>query len=350
MVEPISERLPGAVAAGLASALIFGVGTPFEKLLLPHTGPLALACLLYLGAGGGLLLFRFGRNEGSEAALKLEDAPVMAAIIALGGIIGPLLLLFGLQHLSGVAGSLLLNLETPFTIAIALVFFGDQMGGVEALGAGLILAGAGIVGGAGGSAGGDWLGVVSIAGASLAWALDNNLTQRLSIRDPIAVARVKMLGAGLCMTMFMLIRGAALPRAGVIALAMLLGLLSYGLSLVLYIQGLRTLGAARQAALFASAPFVGAIAAIPLLHETPAKLSLAAGLLMALGLITLLRAHHSHPHLHQAIEHEHAHVHDSHHLHQHSPMPAGGHSHSHRHEPIAHDHPHLPDAHHRHGH
>lgn len=337
------------------------MSTPFAKILLPHSDPLTLAAMLYLGAAAGLFVVEaltriFAPLNGSrEAGLARADLPVMAGIVIFGGVAGPILMLAGLKHLSAVAGSLLLNLETPFTILLALAVFGDQMGRREAQGAAAIVIGAMVLG-AGGAGprdlNGDLIGAFAIAGACLSWAIDNNLTQRLSLRDPVAVTRFKTSAAGLAMLAIALFRGGPAPRAGIIAAAVMLGTVSYGVSLILNIRALRTLGAARQAAYFATAPFAGAIAAAIIFDERPGAATLAAGLLMALGAGAIAFAPHLHQHRHETIEHEHAHVHDEHHAHAH---PAGvssaaAHSHRHRHDSLIHAHPHYPDPHHRHGH
>ena len=152
--------------------------------------------------------------------------------------------------------------------------------------------------------------------------------------------------------------GARLAYLSVVvyALVHVTGFLGYGLSIVLHLLAMRHVGAARQAAYFATAPFIGAVAAVPILGERLGALELGAGALMAAGAIVLLRARHDHWHEHEALEHDHAHVHDGHHAHahehehEHEGAVDEPHAHPHRHAPLVHDHPHLPDAHHRHRH
>jgi drug/metabolite transporter (DMT)-like permease len=344
------------IAYGIAAAILFGLSAPCAKLLLLDTDPLTLAALLYLGAGLGLSIYRLAPNRDSgtgfrrEAQLRLEDAPMLAAIVALGGIAGPLLMLTGLEHLTGLAGSLMLNLETPFTVIVALTLFGEHLAWDEIAGSAAIIGGAALLGANGGAVGGNMAGALAMAGACLAWAFDNNFTQRLSMRDPAAVARVKTLGAGISIVAIVWIRGGAKLRPVAMIAAMTLGLFSYGVSLVFYIRALRSLGAARQASLFASAPFAGAMLSIPLLHETPQPLQLIAGILMAIGLASVIRRRHSHLHYHATFAHEHAHVHDEHHPHTHAEATMQPHSHLHQHEALAHEHPHKSDLHHRHAH
>jgi hypothetical protein len=134
--------------------------------------------------------------------------------------------------------------------------------------------------------------------------------------------------------------------------AALLGFLSYGASLVLFVVALRSLGTARTGAYFSVAPFFGAVLAVALLGEPVNAQLLAAGLLMGLGVWLHLSEQHAHQHRHEAMEHEHEHEHDEHHRHAHDEplVPGVRHSHRHRHEPLMHSHEHYPDAHHRHKH
>jgi drug/metabolite transporter (DMT)-like permease len=354
-------------AFGLGAAFLFGVSTPLAKLLLPASGALTLAALLYLGAGGGLLAFGAARRAAPwlralarEPGLTPADVPLMAGVVVAGGVVGPVLMLFGLDHLSAGATALMLNLEVPFTIFLAAVVFGEHLGQREALGAVLVVIGGLVLSWPGGAPHadgwgavyGDLTGVLALGGACLSWALDNNLTQRLSARDPVAVARTKALCAGLCTLVLARVFGQSLPAPRVYLSALLVGLLSYGLSLVLYVYAQRILGAARQAGLFATAPFIGALASVALLGERLGTTVAAGGLLMAFGLWVMFSQAHVHDHLHDAVAHDHLHVHDLHHQHGHdNPSVAEQpHAHWHRHVPLSHAHPHLPDVHHRHRH
>ncbi|HTH18005.1 MAG TPA: EamA family transporter, partial [Magnetospirillum sp.] len=144
--------------------------------------------------------------------------------------------------------------------------------------------------------------------------------------------------------------GVSLPTSPAVAEAAVLGLVGYGLSLVLFVLALRHLGTARTGAYFSTAPFAGALLAAPLLGETITPLLVAAGLLMALGLYLHLTERHGHEHVHEMLEHEHPHRHDEHHQHAHDGPVTEPHSHRHVHQRLVHRHPHYPDIHHRHQH
>jgi drug/metabolite transporter (DMT)-like permease len=311
-----------------------------------------LASLLYLGAGLALSLVRVVRRPAVEAPLVRSDVPLLLVVIVTGGLLGPILMLLGLQRISGVTGSLLLNLEAPFTMLLAVCFFGEHLGRRELAAAAVIVAGGAMLVDGPVTASGSVAGALLLAGACLSWAVDNNATQRLSIKDPVAIVRIKALGAGLGSLLVALVISAPFPSADVLLPALLLGAVSYGLSIVLDAYALRLVGAAREAAYFATAPFFGALIAVPVLGERLAGAQLAAGMVMVLGVLALLRSRHDHLHRHDPIVHEHVHVHDDHHPHDHAALMATGesHTHAHAHEPIAHDHPHVPDVHHRHRH
>lgn len=343
---------PRGAALGLLAAALFGVSAPLSKRLLGDVSPQVLAGLLYLGAGLALSLYRLVRPATTEAPLARADVPKLAVLVAAGGVAGPLLMLLGLQRTSAVTGSLLLNLEAPFTIALAVLVFREHLGRYAAGAAALIVGGAVILRLQPGAHGADTSGVLLLAGACAAWALDNNLTQRLSLRDPFALVRVKTLAAGSFNLALGLLLTGRLPSPRVAVAALLLGSVSYGASVVLDAYALRLVGAAREAAYFATAPFLGALVATLITDE---RLGWSDGLAMAVmaaGVALLLHERHGHSHTHEALDHAHAHVHDEHHQHAHGPGDPGEepHAHAHHHAPLAHDHSHTPDAHHRHRH
>lgn len=351
--DPSSSQRARGAALGLGAAALFGISAPAAKFLLGEVSPILLAGLLYLGAALGLWSHRLLAPASREAGLRRVDLPKLATVVLSGGILGPVLMLLGLSRVSGLTGSLLLNLEAPFTVLLALVVFREHLGRDGVLAVVLIFGGALLLKLEPGAMSADTLGVLMLAAACACWAVDNNLTQRLSLRDPFAIVRVKTLVAGSTNTVIALaVTGAELPAARFVALAMVLGCLSYGVSVVLDAYALRFVGAAREAVYFATAPFVGALASIVFLGDRLRWYELLAMAAMVLGVVFLLRERHAHEHEHELLEHEHLHEHDLHHRHEHSPSdpPGSVHSHPHRHEPTRHEHPHVPDAHHRHRH
>jgi drug/metabolite transporter (DMT)-like permease len=281
-------------AAGVCSAALFGISAPAAKLLLPRVDAWMLAALLYLGAGTGLAFVRILRpgtgRETTGRGLQRSDAPLLIAIAAIGGGLGPVLMLVGLRHLSGVAGSLLLNLEAVFTMLLAVTMFRERLSSLELTAALIVLAGAVLLSVGAGQFRADLLGVLGVSGACLAWGVDNNLTARLSHRNPVDLVRFKALTAGIGNLVLALIAGRSMPTPRTIALSLGVGFVCYGVSIVLDVYALRYIGAAREAAFFATAPFAGAVAAIPMLGERFAPDQTIAGLVMMLGVALLITA------------------------------------------------------------
>ena len=342
------------VTLALLSAALFGASTPLAKIMLGGVNPWMLAGLLYLGAGIGLAAVHLGRNAlrlpAIEAPLRRSDLPWLAAVILAGGILGPVFLMFGLARTDAAAASLLLNVEGLATMGIAWLIFRENVDRRLLLGAFAILAGAALLSWQG-RASFDW-GAVLIVAASVSWGIDNNLTRKLSSADPVQIAMLKGLVAGTVNLTLALAQGASLPDTGTILAAGVVGFLGYGVSLALFVLGLRHLGTARTGAYFSLAPFIGALLSLTLLHEPLTLRLIAAACLMACGLWLHLTERHEHEHTHEALAHEHRHTHDEHHQHPHGPDTSLDHAHSHwhSHKPMVHRHPHYPDLHHRHGH
>jgi drug/metabolite transporter (DMT)-like permease len=345
----------GAVLA-LVSALLFGASTPFAKLLLGQgVDPWLLAGLLYFSSGTGLgitLLLRGGLALlPSEAPLRSASLPWLSLVILAGGVAGPVLLMLGLERTSASATALLLNLEGLATVAIAWLVFNENVDRRILIGAFAILVGAALLSWQAGPTSIGW-GAILVAGACLAWGIDNNLTRKLSGSDPVQIAAAKGLIAGTVNLVLAFAKGAAVPKLAALAVSAVVGLLGFGISLVLFVLALRHLGSARASAYFSTAPFVGAVLSILMFGEPITTRLVLATTLMSLGLYLHLAERHEHEHVHQVPDHEHSHVHDEHHRHVHGPDdPAGEpHSHWHHHAPLPHTHPHYPDLHHRHGH
>jgi drug/metabolite transporter (DMT)-like permease len=343
-----------AIAAALLAALLFGASTPFAKLLVGTVSPILLAGLLYLGSGLGLWMIRLLRaRRHAVAHLPPHAWPWLLGAIAAGGVIAPVLLMYGLTQASASSASLLLNLETALTALIAWVVFRENTDARIVVGVILIVAGGAVLAWPQAQVvHGTLRGVTLIAGACAFWAVDNNLTRKVSSADADFIAGTKGLVAGTTNVILALGLGATWPPPGLVLSAMTIGLLGYGFSLVLFVLALRGLGSARTGAYFSTAPFLGAAIAVIALHDpTPTGFWLSA-CLMAAGVVLHLTERHVHQHTHDPVDHAHSHVHDIHHRHVHEFAWDGAepHVHEHHHEELVHDHPHYPDSHHWHRH
>ena len=346
-----------AAAPALLAALLFGASTPLAKQLGVDLSPLLQAGLLYAGSGIGLAvalaLRRTGRQAGVEGASTLgiprRDLPWLCGAVVAGGVIGPVLLMTGLKSTDGASAALLLNIEGVLTALVAWVVFEENADRHIVAGMAAIVAGGVLLARQPGS-GHFSAGSLLIAGACLAWAIDNNLTRQVSANDAMLLACIKGLAAGACNTLLALATGATLPAVGPLAAILALGFAGYGLSLVLFVVALRTLGTARTGAYFSVAPLFGVLIAFVIWPAMPQWTFWPAAALMGVGVWLHLREGHGHTHRHEPMEHEHAHVHDEHHQHRHD-FPVGeSHRHPHSHAPLAHRHAHYPDIHHRHPH
>ncbi len=340
-------RLNPGIAAALTAALLFGASAPIAKWLLNDASPWLLSGLLYLGSGLGLSLYRVVTHA-QPVSLQRREAGWFAGAVLTGGVMAPVLLMFGLTGMPASGAALLLNAEGVLTALLAWVVFKENFDRRIALGMFAIAVGAVILSWPGDTLfAGAWP-ALAILGACLCWAIDNNLTRKVSLADATWIAAVKGGVAGSVNLVLSLLLGAAMPNFWSVQAALVVGLLAYGVSLVLFVVGMRHLGTARAGAYFSVAPFFGAILALasgdPL---TPALM--VAGALMAIGIWLHLTERHEHQHAHVAIEHSHEHVHDEHHQHDHEIVVAPGtkHTHSHMHQPMVHTHAHFPDAHHQ---
>jgi drug/metabolite transporter (DMT)-like permease len=337
----------------LLSAALFGLSTPAAKALLGAVDPALLAGFLYCGAGIGVgMLRRAALPIKAEKPIGRKDWPWLAAAIASGGVMGPVLLMFGLSRTDASTASLLLTLEGVVTALLAWFVFHENFDRRIALGMASIVAGAAILSWAGAPSLSGALGPLAIVGACFAWGLDNNLTRKVSLADPLQIVEVKGLIAGPVNLLLGVWAGGAFPGPETAAAAGLVGFLGYGVSIALFVLALRDLGTARTGAYFSTAPFLGALASVALLHEPMTAPLAASGFLMAFGIWLHLTEVHDHDHEHEPMDHAHRHVHDKHHRHEHGPgdPPGEPHMHSHRHTRLRHKHSHAPDMHHLHRH
>jgi len=344
-----ATRTPG-IPAALGAALLFGAGTPLAKLLLDSVSPWLLAGLLYAGSGLGLTCYRRLRHLPNVRLPRTEAGWFLGAVAA-GGVVAPVLLMFGLTGMPASGASLLLNAEGVFTALLAWFVFRENFDRRIALGMLAIIAGAVVLSWPGEARFTGLWPALCILGACFAWALDNNLTRKVSLTDATWIAAVKGLVAGSVNLGIAFALGAHWPTWTPMFGAMLVGFLAYGVSLALFVVALRHLGTARTGAYFSVAPFFGAVLAL-LMGEALTLPLLVAGALMAIGVWLHLTEQHTHDHVHPAMSHTHAHTHDEHHQHEHDFAWDGKepHSHPHHHVPLRHEHPHYPDVHHQHNH
>ena len=332
----------------LLSALLFGAATPLSKTLLADLQANQLAGLLYLGAAvflAPLVIHRWHTGRVVFPKDRRNRRNLLGAVF-FGGMVGPVLLLVGLKIALAASVSMWLNLETVATAILAVVIFREHLGRWTWVGnAGVLVAGV-LLGFNEGWSG--WLGMACIAGAAVAWGLDNNFT---AIIDGIS-AEDSTFWKGLIAGTTNLAIGLAffswrLDWNWLWALA--LGAVAYGVSIALYIRSAQGLGATRSQMVFATSPFFGVVLSLVWLGEGFSVLQGVAAAVLAGSIALIFFDRHEHAHEHEAATHEHAHRHDDeHHEHEHLETVTAAHHHVHSHDPLVHTHPHWPDLHHRH--
>jgi drug/metabolite transporter (DMT)-like permease len=340
----------------LIAALLFGASAPLAKLLLGEVEPIPLAAFLYLGSGIGLLGIKFfqrinQKGLDNEAQIKKPDYVWLAGAIIAGGIAAPITLLFSLRNTPAATASLLLSFEGVATTLIAFFAFKESISRRAWWAIALITLASIFLSVNPNAEWGFSLGALGIIAACVLWGIDNNFTRNISAKDPITIVTIKGLGAGSFSLGMALVLGHKIPAWEVIFGALVLGSLSYGASIVLFIHAMRGIGAARTSALFSSAPLAGMILSFLVFRELPGWMFVIAFPLMVAGTLFLVSEEHEHDHVHEMTVHEHAHIHgDGHHEHGHEGENIQKHSHVHTHDKVAHAHHHMPDLHHRHTH
>lgn len=340
-----------APLTALLSAALFGISPVLAKALIGGMSPVLMAGILYLSSGVSLLGWHPKKSFLEIRDLKVQSKWKLFGATIVGGIIAPLFLTFGISRGSAFEVSLLLNLETVATTVIAALIFKEHVSRRLWVGKILLVSGAILL-----AIRPDAENVFSSAsllvlGACLFWGLDNNLTRDLEELSPSVLAGTKGLIAGLFNVTLAVLMGQGRATLSQVIGSSLLGAVSYGASLVLFVLALRRLGSSRTSTYFAVGPFIGMLAAVAFLGERPSPIQWLSSVFMALGILVLIRERHEHEHIHEEMTHSHGHIHDLHHEHEHNGTEgAEPHEHVHTHKPLVHTHVHLPDIHHRHGH
>ncbi|WP_136808056.1 DMT family transporter [Desulfosediminicola flagellatus] len=341
-----------AIGIGLLSAFLFGLATPASKILLGNLNPFLLAGLLYLGAAIGVtpLVARERTLQQIRPKVSRRQYLYIAGTVLCGGFLGPTLLLFGLKaaHASSVA--IWLNMELVATAIIGALLFDDHLdrngwfGVCLALAAGLVMT---ISEGSGGL-----LAALMVTAACFSWGFDNHFTALIDCMTPSQITLIKGVIAGSVNVAIGLSLDVHSAEFLLVAKALILGAVSYGASIVLYVMAAQQIGATRSQILFSSSPFFGVGLAAILLGEQIHITHIGAICCLTGAIFFSNRVKHEHNHIHSDLNHTHLHNHDDdHHDHEHdNPEANGPHSHAHQHQKITHSHPHYPDIHHRHEH
>jgi drug/metabolite transporter (DMT)-like permease len=341
-----------SVLIGLLAGFLFGVATPLSKIILSQLNGFQLAGLLYVGAALTFIPFVIKHKKVEFIALKRSGKKKhLIGIIVFGGILGPLFLMIGLKTANAMSVSIWLNMELIATAILGVLLFKDHLDRFAVIGVLLTLC-AGIIISTQESASGFVSGLFILL-ACISWGFDNHLTAIIDGVSPQTITFLKGLFGGMTNLMIGMFLSGWQIQINYIPAALLIGIFSYGISIVLYVTSAQNLGATRSQILFSSAPFWGILTAFLFLGEPIILITSISFFLLVLGLIFTNLAAHGHKHSHESAIHIHMHSHDDgHHEHTHS---AGDenrttHSHLHEHSKYIHAHKHYPDMHHRHEH
>lgn len=339
------------ILIALLSAVLFGASTPIGKMLLDSLPPFQLAGLLYIGAAVGVLPFLMRQRVAKKVhRIGKRNLLRLVGAIFFGGVLGPVLLLFGLQKAPAASVAMWLNLELIVTAILGCLLFREYLSGYGWVG---------VIGTIGASVMLSWhegtiglYALLLVAAASICWGLDNHLTALIDGITPTQSTFWKGAIAGATNLVISILLEPYGKTLWTLASGVIVGVFSYGFSISLYILAAQNLGATRSQMVFASAPFCGVVLSVVLLGETISVVQAAAAVILVFSLTVLFRDQHSHSHTHEPLHHRHRHRHDDgHHDHVHTDDEgAVYHSHWHIHEPTTHAHPHWPDIHHRHRH
>ncbi len=281
-----------AILYAILAAFFYGFGAPLSKLLLNHISPYMMSSLLYFGAGFGMLLIVIMNKKQRETSIfktyHKKDIKYIFLMIILD-VIAPILLMLGLLNTTASTASLLNNFEIVFTAIIAMLFFKEVVGRKMWISISLIVVSGVLLTFEDFTGFHISIGALLVLGASLSWGFENNCTRMLSKGNPLYVVILKGFGSGIGS----LIIAISLNEIGTIwyyiLFALLLGFVSYGLSLYFYISAQRHLGAARTSAYYAIAPFVGSIFSFAILKDQLIIVFTFAFIIMILGTFLAIR-------------------------------------------------------------
>jgi drug/metabolite transporter (DMT)-like permease len=341
-----------SIVLGLLAGLLFGVATPLSKIILSQLNSFQLAGLLYLGAAIAFLPYIIKNRKIELKSLRQTGKKKhLGGVILFGGIMGPLFLMIGLKTANAMSVSIWLNMELATTAILGVLFFKDQLDRYAIIGILLTLF-AGIIISSQESASGI-VSAVFILLACVSWGFDNHFSAIIDGVTPQTITFVKGVFGGITnLTIGMFLTNWQIELIYIPA-ALLIGVFSYGISIVLYVTSAQNLGAKRSQILFSTAPFWGIFAAWIFLGESLTLIVLISFSILVLGIIFTNIASHGHFHYHKGMAHIHLHSHnDGHHNHIHAgdDYKSLKHSHIHEHKEIKHKHEHYPDLHHRHEH
>ena len=257
----------------ILAAALYAINVPLSKILLKNIDPTMMAAFLYLGAGLGLFIWatvsKIGKRPSSSEPLTKKELPYTISMVVLD-IVAPILLMFGIKYSSAANVSLINNFEIVATSVIALIIFKEIISKKLWAAIALVTVASIILSFEGKGSFEFNIGSLFVFGACLCWGFENNCTKMLSSKSSTQIVIIKGVFSGLGSLIVAFTIGEGLPAILYVLCALLLGFVSYGLSIKFYIMAQKYLGAAKTSAYYAIAPFLGATFGMLFLGEKPA--------------------------------------------------------------------------------
>jgi drug/metabolite transporter (DMT)-like permease len=273
-----------SIFLALSAAIFYALNIPISKILLNYINPTLMASLLYFGAGIGVSILYFINIKKSKSEENLEKNDLIYVIsMVLLDIIAPILLMFGILYTNSSTVSLINNFEIVATSLIALLLFKENISKRLWLAILLITISSFILSFEDIFSLKLSFGAVLVVLATLCWGLENNCTKKISSKNTYQIVIIKGIFSGLGSLIISLIIGESFSSIKYILFALLLGFISYGLSIFFYIKAQRNLGAAKTSAYYAVAPFVGAILSFLILKENLSSYYFLSLIIMIIG-------------------------------------------------------------------
>lgn len=270
----------------ILAAALYAISAPVSKLLLEKLPPTLLAAFLYLGAGIGILFINLIsckiKKEHTELPLVKKDLPYIIGMIILD-VAAPIFLMMGLTMTSAANASLLNNFEIVATSIIALLLFHEKISKRLWVSIVLVTISSILISVNGMSSFAFSKGSFFVLLACVCWGFENNCTRMLADKNPLHIVIIKGFFSGSCSLLIGLFMGERVNNLGCIIVALILGFVSYGLSIFFYIHAQRHLGASKTSTYYAIAPFFGAILSLLIFREIPGILFIFAFSIMLLG-------------------------------------------------------------------
>lgn len=316
--ESLMNKALLALFYAILAAILYAVNIPFSKVLLNKVHPVLMASFLYFGAGFGIFLYSLAAKKDEKSKLTRKELPYTIAMILLD-IIAPILLMIGLKRANSSNAALLNNFEIVATSIIALFIFKELISRKMWFAIVLVTISSALLSFENIEALKFSWGSVFILLACISWGFENNCTRVLSSKSTYQIVILKGIFSGIGSLVISIFLNIKFPALYFILLTLLLGFISYGLSIFFYVKSQSIIGAAKTSAFYSLSPFIGSLLSFIVLKESLSSNFLIALIIMFIGTIFIifdtLAITHNHVHTHlltdsnKSINHSHIHFH-----------------------------------------